>query len=466
MVKNKKAIKITNFKLNDFQETINPIINLALAQERDIFLVGGSVRDILLNRNPNDFDFAITGSGIEFARELAKRIKGTFVLLSKADDEARVVKNNVIYDFNGINTKQIYYDLLRRDFTINALAIDLKRPSTIIDYFNGIQHLKTKRIVPVSKNSLKLDPLRILRACRLALELNFQLSPEIFRLAKEISLVDIAAERIQYELLRICEHPKSYHYIRQLYKLNFLSQIFPLAKELLDNKNLINHSLRTYKMVEYLVSKKSFFSQFPQEFEQYFANFPYRRALLKITGLLHDIAKPHTEFMGSDGNVHFYGHDNLGAKIVQRLAIEKLRLSRKQTKMLKTLIANHMRLHLLATAPELTDRAIRRFFRDLAEEYFGLMILTYADGYATAKKTDHLKRTIVRMMQLKENDEKKKQIKRLITGDDLIALKYKPGPIFKVILQELEEKQLEGEITTKEQGIEYVKKKFPLSELT
>ncbi|MCX8014784.1 MAG: HD domain-containing protein [candidate division WOR-3 bacterium] len=461
MVTSKKIINTLKFNLNNFKEIITPIINLA--RERSIYLVGGSIRDILLNRKPNDFDFAVTGSGVEFAKEFAKRIKGTFVLLSKSDDEARVIKNNTIYDFNGIGFKQIYYDLLRRDFTINALAIDLKNSSTIIDYFNGVQHIKTRRIMPVSKNSLKLDPLRILRAFRFALELNFQVSPEVFKLAKEISLTDIAAERIQYELLRICEHPKSYPYIKQLYKLGFLSQIFPLAKELLANRDLINHSLRTYKMVECLVSQKSFFSQFAEEFEKYFANFPYRRALLKICGLLHDIAKPHTEFMSEDGDVHFYGHDNLGAKIVQRLAIEKLRLSRKQTKMLKTLIANHMRLHLLATAPELTDRAIRRFFRDLDDEYFGLMILTFADGYATAKQTDHLKRTISRMMQLKESDKKKKQIKRLITGDDLIALKYKPGPIFKVILQELEEKQLEGEITTKEQGIEYVKKKFPLS---
>ncbi|MEO0084260.1 MAG: hypothetical protein ABIJ94_00850, partial [candidate division WOR-3 bacterium] len=178
MIKNKKFYKVANFNLNDFKEIINPIADLALAKGKDIFLVGGSIRDILLNRIPNDFDFAITGSGIEFARELAKKIKGTFVLLSKSDDEARVVKNNVIYDFNGIDTKQIYNDLLRRDFTINALAIDLRKTSTIIDYFNGIQHLKAKKIIPVSKNSLKLDPLRILRAFRLALELNFQLSPE------------------------------------------------------------------------------------------------------------------------------------------------------------------------------------------------------------------------------------------------------------------------------------------------
>jgi putative nucleotidyltransferase with HDIG domain len=227
------------------------------------------------------------------------------------------------------------------------------------------------------------------------------------------------------------------------------------------DKDLFGHSLRTYKMVETLVSTKSYFSQFSSEFENYFNNFIYRKALLKIAGLLHDIAKPHTQFTTDEGDMHFYGHDNLGAKIVQRLGYEKLRLSRKQVQMLKTLVQNHMRLHLLATAPELTDRAIRRFFRDLGVEFFGLMILTFADGYATAKMTAHLERTFSRMMQLKKSDDSKKKIKRIITGDDLLALGYKPGPPFAPILQELEELQLDGKITTKQDGIEYIKNHFP-----
>jgi len=234
-----------------------------------------------------------------------------------------------------------------------------------------------------------------------------------------------------------------------------------MADELLQDKDLFGHSLRTYKKAESLVTSKSFFSQFASEFSNYFDNFPYRRALLKIAGLLHDIAKPHTQFTTKTGEMHFYGHDNLGAKIVQRLGYERLRLSRKQSQMLKTLVQNHMRLHLLATAPELTDRAIRRFFRDLGNEYFGLMILTFADGYATAKMTGHLERTFNRMMKLKKADDSKKKIKRLITGDDLIELGYKPGPEFKPILQELEELQLDSKIITKQEGIEYIKLHYP-----
>lgn len=438
---------------------------LKLAGKRKIYLVGGAVRDFILGRTPYDFDFAVSGDGIDFAIKVAHRIKGTFVLLSAKDDEARVINKDktIAFDFNGIGTKSIYDDLARRDFTINALAIDLRKPQSIIDKFSGLSHLKHKTIVAVTDGSLKIDPLRILRAFRLALELNFKVDKKVLTLAKEINLSDIAPERISYELLRISEAKKSFSYIKLLYQLNLMSQIFPLTQELVQDKELIGHSLRTYKKIESILSQKSFFSRYPEAYKKYLENFPFRRALLKIAGLFHDIAKPHTQFITEQGDMHFYGHDNLGAKIVQRLAYERLRLSRKQTQMLKTLISYHMRLHLLATAPELTDRAIRRFFRDLGDEYLGLMVLTYADGYATAKKTVHLEQTISRMMKLKQVDESKKKIKRLITGDDLIDMGYKPGPIFKPILQEIEELQLEGKIKTKQDGIEYIKVHFPNS---
>jgi poly(A) polymerase len=456
-----KHISDKEFLSKEFYKTaIEPVLSIDSA--RKIYLAGGAIRDLLLNKTPCDFDFAVSGSGIEFARKFAKKVRGSFVLLSEKDDEARVVlRKTLTFDFNGFGDKRISDDLVRRDFTINALALNLKKPDNIIDYFHGLHHLKHKTIAPVSENSLKLDPLRILRAFRHALELNFKVDKKVILLVREISLNDIAAERISYELLRICECPKSYSYIKLLYKLNLLEQIFPSAHELLLDKDLFGHSLRTYKMVETLVSTKSYFSQFSSEFENYFNNFIYRKALLKIAGLLHDIAKPHTQFTTDEGDMHFYGHDNLGAKIVQRLGYEKLRLSRKQVQMLKTLVQNHMRLHLLATAPELTDRAIRRFFRDLGVEFFGLMILTFADGYATAKMTAHLERTFSRMMQLKKSDDSKKKIKRIITGDDLLALGYKPGPPFAPILQELEELQLDGKITTKQDGIEYIKNHFP-----
>jgi hypothetical protein len=120
-----------------------------------------------------------------------------------------------------------------------------------------------------------------------------------------------------------------------------------------------------------------------------------------------------------------------------------------------------MRLHLLATGPELSDRAIRRFFRDLGDEAFGMMITCYADGWATAGRTSHLESTITRMIRQKRDEDARAAVTRFVTGHDLIALGLEPGPAFKVILQELEDLQLEGTIGAREQGLEYLKTNLP-----
>ncbi len=446
--------------------------NLLLVKgEKKLYLVGGTIRDIVLGRSPQDFDFVVEGSGIEFARTFARTINGAFVLLSVDEDEARVVHSptGVLFDFLGLGAKTLFFDLARRDFTINALAVDIddlvSGNDRLIDPFSGLAHLNERLICPVSDDSLSLDPLRILRAFRFELELDFKLDEKILNLGQGLNLQPVASERIGYELLRIMEHPTSFGAIERLDRLGFLRQIFPEAAELFDDIELLRHSLGTYKVIERILTHDSFFSQFSNEYEIYFTGLPRRRALLKLAGFLHDICKPETEFSTDEGEVHFYGHDSLGARRVERMLKERLRLSKKETIMIKTLVARHMHLHLLATSPVLTDRAIRRFFRLLKDDYFGLMILTFGDGYATAGRTGHLEAAISRMLQLKQEDDARIKIERLVTGDDLIALGLKPGPVFRPILQELEELQLEGKITTKVEGIEYLKENLLTSYL-
>jgi len=431
---------------------------LELKANCQIYLVGGAIRDIVMGRTPADFDFAVSGSGIEFAREFARRIRAKLVLLSEADDEARVVyRKKIIFDFNGFGNSTVETDLARRDFTINALAIELPAVNRVIDRFGGLEDIRSKIIRPVSEQSLHLDPLRLLRAIRLALELKFTVHPSVYEQAGTVSLKETAAERIGAELLRILEAPGSPYYLEKLRQLNRLSEIIPELAPLLADEELWQHTIRTCAKIDELVKSPGFFSRFAPEWQGYFDHFPYRRALLKLAGLLHDIAKPHTRFKSETGQVHFYGHDNLGARLANTIGYTRLRLSRTQVKMVRTLVKEHMRLHLLATAPELTDRAIRRYFRDLGAEAFGLMILCYADGWATAGRTAHLEEAINRMLNQQRQEAAKAKIKRLVTGDDLIALGMKPGPVFRVLLQELEDLQLEGKITSKEEGLKYLK---------
>jgi poly(A) polymerase len=112
-----------------------------------------------------------------------------------------------------------------------------------------------------------------------------------------------------------------------------------------------------------------------------------------------------------------------------------------------------MRLHLLATNPDLTDRAIRRFFRHLEDDWFGAMMIAWADGYATGGKTRHLEKAFIRMIELYRADSAKPKVERLVNGHDLIDLGMTPGPLFKLILQELLDLQLEGKVTEKDDAL-------------
>ena len=476
---------------------------LELKAGRRLFLVGGTIRDIILGREPTDFDFAVSGSGLEFASAFARKVRGSFVVLSEPDDEARVVfRRELTFDFNGFGDRAIEDDIHRRDFTANALALEILPDGIgeLLDIVAGRRDIAERLLRPVTADSLKLDPLRLLRAIRIALELDFRIDESVFELGRGVTLRETAPERIGAEMLRIMECPGSYTYARRLCELGRLQDILPELVPLLEDEDLREHSLRTYYKIEEIVTDDSFFRRFEPEWTAYFDQWgiaeaqsekdkgqsaettpdsplptpaadssilsppsflPYRRGLLKLAGLLHDLAKPETRFTNTEGEVHFYGHDSLGARAAGRIGRDRLRLSRTQTAMLSTLVAEHMRLHLLATAPDLTDRAVRRFFRDLGEEAFGLMMLCFADGWATAGRTGHLEDTITRMIDQRRAEAAKLKVKRFVTGHDLIALGLKPGPAFKVILQELEDLQLEGTITSTEQGLDYLKTHLP-----
>ncbi len=457
-----------------------------LAPGRRVYLVGGAIRDWLLGRASADFDFCVSGSGLEFAAAVARAVRGALVVLSEPDDEARVVSGGLTLDFNGFADRPVESDLARRDFTANAIAAELSDAGLgpLIDPHEGRADIARRLIRPVSERSLSGDPLRLLRAFRLGAELGFALDPAVLEQGQRTSLKGVAAERIGAELLRIMERPGATDTLRRLHELGRLAEILPELKPILDDDLLREHSLRTCFKIEELIEQPGFFSRFEPEWHRYFdewgaaepesspdsgaereapgadqrgAGAPFRRALLKLAGLLHDIAKPETRFITTEGEMHFYGHDSIGARKVTRVGRDRLRLSRAQTEMLSTLTQEHMRLHLLATAPDLSERAIRRYWRDLGDEAFGLMLLCYADGWATAGRTSHLEDTITRMIEQKRAEDAVVRVARLVDGNDLIALGMKPGPAFKVILQELEDLQIEGRITTKEQGLDYLK---------
>jgi len=441
------SIKLTN----NIRDVISSLSDLY--RKRAVYLVGGTVRDLLLGRETKDFDMFVIGNGVEFARHFQRRMGGRFILLDEARDEARVVLGDLIFDFNG--GISIESDLARRDFTINSMAMRLPS-SRIIDPFGGRADLRKGIIRTVREENLSDDALRVLRAFRFKSFYGFSIEKKTrYTIARVAYLLkDIAKERIKTEVFFILETESSWHTLKEMADMGVLCKVIPGFSSLEgvpQNKpygDLVHHSINTVKALEELK-----IDSLPHHeiFREYYKN---NRAVLKLSCLLHDIGKPQT-YEVTDGRVHFYGHEKVGVDIVKG----GLRLSNEEISVITTLIRYHMRPHLLASDPYYTRRAIVRLVSVCGRDTPGLLLLALSDALASAGCIgDGLQRLIRDATEVMTKKEKMK--KRLITGDDLIALGLTPGIIFGEILSMVEEERTLGNIKTKEEAISYIKRKW------
>jgi poly(A) polymerase len=422
-------------------------------KKRPVYLVGGTIRDILLERETKDYDLFVVGNGVEFARQFQREIGGRFILLDEARDEARVVIGNLIFDFNG--GIDIESDLARRDFTINSMAMKLPS-SRIIDPFGGRADLRRGIIKTTREENLSNDALRILRAFRFKSLYGFSIERKtryaIGRFA--YLLKDIAKERIKTEVFFILEAETSWHALKEMAYMGVLCEIIPgfsSLKGIPQNKpygDLVHHSINTVRALEELEMN---LLPHPEIYSEYYKN---NKAILKLSCLLHDIGKPQTfEFTG--GRVHFYGHEKVGVDIVK----SGLRLSNEEMSIITTLIRYHMRPHLLASDAHYTGRAVVRLVSVCGRNAPGLLLLALSDALASAGCIgDGLLRVVRDATEVMTKKEKMRE--RLITGDDLIALGLTPGPIFGKILAMVEEERELGNLRTKEEAISYIKRRW------
>jgi len=435
-----------------FEQLLKPW--LPYLPDSEIYLVGGTVRDILMGREPNDFDFVvIKQDAASVAREFAHRIRGVVVELDPTRNEYRVVKQPYTFDFVGAD--DLYEDLKRRDFTVNAIAYSV-RERKLIDIVGGVRDIESKLLRAVREVNLRDDPLRILRAFRLQAEYGFRFEerlPKLLRKYREL-LNNVARERIGEEMRRILAASAG-KVIRKMAEYEVLDVVLPEIKPMrrlphfkFPVGSLLEHSLWTLEEVERYQPTREWEAKYLDE----------KLWLVKLAGLLHDVAKPQT--LREEGDeVHFYGHDIIGARIIKKKTKEELRLSNDETKVVSTIVRLHMRPHLLMGEPVLTRHAMWRLIRDSETNIVGVMVVAYADGIASGgRQIDKLKRVRDAVYDLYEELQKPK-LPRLVTGYDLIDMGLKPGPIFKEILGEVEALQVEGIITTREQALKYIKKK-------
>jgi len=458
------------------RDLMEPVIEFARKRRVKLYLVGGALRDLILGRvkENSDFDFALKRGAISFGRTLAKGFSCGFVVLDKEHGSCRLVrklKHKICtYDFTDFRGINIEDDLLHRDFTINATALDASHiltpfdlSASLIDPYGAKLDIKNKIIKTVNKNSLKEDPLRLLRAFSFALLLKFEIQPSVLKLIPPVKnkLKAVSGERIRDELFKIFATVDSYECFRQLDKAGILKVVFPETEGMrgigqgpYHHLDVWSHTLETLKQLELIFkdTKKKEISFFLDEI---ISGERKRGALLKLAAFLHDVGKPKALRHEDDGRITFHGHERVGLNIATNIA-KRLKLSNDEMHILRKIILWHLRPGYLSDLDILTARAKFRYFRDTAQEALSVLILSLADQRATKgvfttalSRKRHEKTVNVLIKELFRKKKEKKQV-RLITGDDLIrAFKLKPSVLIGEILAKIEELRAIGRIANK-----------------
>jgi poly(A) polymerase len=468
------------------------------------YLVGGFIRDTLLGRSTADIDIAIDADALKTAREMADALGGKYVLLDEENLIARVVLspssnssgNSQWYIDLSTLTGDIFQDLDRRDFTINAMAVEIKEPvlgldsTEILDPLNGQSDLKQKIIKAVSEAVFEADPARLLRAVRLAAELGFTVSRDTEVLIRRDSrlITRIAGERVRDELLRILAVPTAGKYVRFLDDFGLLTAIIPeleasrgVEQPKEHHWDVLNHSLESVKAVDFLLRQSGsrgwehvpnhVLDEIPWsgKLDRYFASEvgagSTRASLLKLAALLHDIAKPETKIIANE-RVRFFGHTDQGAETVVGI-LERLRFSNKEVRLIETMVRHHMRPTQMSQQGLPSARAIYRFFRDTGEAGIDILFLSLADHLAARGPDLDLSEWKWHAGQvncvLTECTRRESIVSppKLIDGNDLIhTFGLKPGPKIKEILESVREAQAAGELVDREQALSYVKNRL------
>jgi tRNA nucleotidyltransferase/poly(A) polymerase len=455
-----------------------------------VYLVGGLIRDLFFNRGEEyyDFDFVVEGENVlSFSRTFADIIGGSFFVLNDKFGKSRIVirrgGKNVTLDFNGIEGKNIEEDLSKRDFTINAIAVELGEffkhgGVRFIDPFLGIDDINARIINIVSEDSFKADPLRMLRAFRLSAlyELN------ITSLTKDLIVRDrklikrVSHERIRDEIFKIISIDKSYKYIKEMDEVGLLAEIIPEikpAKDLEQNEyhhlDVWNHTLTSVKNLEQLINNLSdHFFPYEDIIIDYLNEEPVygrpKKALLKLIALLHDIGKAATRSLDDNGFIHFYNHEIEGERISGNIG-KRLKLSNDEVSIIKNMVRNHLIMEQMDYF-QINRKHVERFFNRCKGDGIGTILLSLSDilsikGPRSPKNRDEIAFIIANRL-IKIYMEEIKPVydnPPLIMGRDLIKeFNLKPGPIFKKILDHVRTRQLSGDIATREEALDEVSK--------
>lgn len=481
---------------------LNRIIEL-LPKDQSIYLVGGAIRDAFLDRACYDLDFATRGEAIKISRKLADDLGGAFFPLDPVRNVGRIIlrPNNgdkldgahpIKVDISRYQGKDLNDDLHGRDFTINAMAADIRHLDQLVDPLHGIQDLRSKHLRACSATSLQDDPVRILRAVRFSVDLGLKIEPDTLSLMREAipRLREVSAERLRDELFRmlVLAHPGTS--LRTLDMVGALEHVLPEVCMLKDVKqgpphvmDVWNHTLDILNRMESLLEVLA-----PEYNPDKSANLSlglavlrlgrYReqlaehlnsalnidrphRGLIFLAGLYHDVGKLATQSVDEKGIIRFIGHDQVGSRLAEKRGLA-LKLSNVEIERLVTIVSHHMRPSLLSHPEEPPSRkAVYRFFKATGAAGVDICLLSLADVLATYGPTlsqdrwaRHLE--VVRSLLGAWWEDKEVRVlpPALINGDDLKEeLALTAGPMIGYLLESIREAQVSGEVHDRDEAL-------------
>jgi poly(A) polymerase len=426
------------------------VIGKLRASGHQAFLVGGCVRDLLLNTTPKDFDIA-TDARPDRIMDLfprSGRVGAHFgvVLVRDYFEQVEVATFRSDHDYlDGRHPEHVRFetdpreDVLRRDFTINGLMLD-PDDGRVLDFVDGRGDLARGVIRAIGNpyERFREDHLRLLRAIRFAARLNFEIEPDTFdAIRRDHALIlNVSAERVRDELVRILTEGGARGGFELLDASGMLADLLP---EVAAMKGVAQPP-EYHPEGDVWAHTLLLLEQLPQPVS----------ATLALGALLHDVGKPDTFRVAE--RIRFDGHAELGVQLANGI-LNRLRFSRAEIDQVEALVGSHMKF---MDVHRMKESTLKRFLRmpDFSEH----LELHRLDVMSSNHRLENyeLART-----KLEEFGHEHLRPEPLVTGADLIGLGYSPGPLFGRILHTVEDAQLEGSITTAHEALELVRALFP-----